>query len=357
MMKKFSTLVAAFMLLSFACGLQAKPVKNVIFMIGDGMSMTQVYSAVVATGEPLTMMGMPYATMQETQSADSKITDSAASGTALACGVKTKNHMLGMNPDSVAVESIMDLAARNGKTTGEVVTCYITHATPAAYVAHQVDRGYYEPIAKEYVDHGPDVFLGGGLKYFEARKDSCNLSDSLRAKGYEVVYSLEDALNSPSDKLVALLADGHMKSMKDGRGDYLPKAVDLAIRKLDKNKKGFFLMVEGSQIDMRCHSNDINGCVAEVLDFDQAVAVALDFAKRDGNTLVVVTADHETGGLALLQTTPVAEGQSVKSKFSTTGHTGIPVPVFAYGPGAENYCHMIQNSDHKAILTKLMKLK
>lgn len=336
----------------------AKPVKNVIFMIGDGMGMNQVYSAAWFQGKPLAMMSeTSNVTFAETYSANKKVTDSAAGGTALSCGQKTKNYMVAMSPDSIPMETILEQAARNGKSTGVVVTCYLTHATPATFVAHQIDRGMLEEIAQDFLKTTPDVTIGGGKKYFEARKDGLNLSDSLRAKGLDVVYTLEDAENSSNDRVFALLADEHLPKMTEGRGDALPKSVDLAIRKLSKNKKGFFLMVEGSQIDMRCHSNDIEGSIAETLDFDKAVEVALDFARRDGNTLVVVTADHETGGLSITQTDPYKKETPVKVKYTVTGHTGVPVPVFAYGPGAENYQKMMDNTEHKGIIAKLMGLK
>ena len=346
------------LLLASMTALAAKPqVNNIIFMIGDGMGLNQAYVGVQRYGQLLSFMQMPYATLQETWSANQKITDSAASGTALACGIKTNNYMIGMSPDTVAVESILAQSARNGKSTGEVVTCYIPHATPAVFVAHQPDRGMYEEIAMDYLHNTPDVVIGGGRKYFENRKDSLNLSDSLRAKGFGVYYNLSDAQAGTDARLAVMAADGHMPKLAEGRGDFLPDGVSLALDRLSRNKKGFFLMVEGSQIDMRCHSNDIEGTADEVVDFAKAVQVALDFARKDGHTLVVVTADHETGGLALLQSTPLNPGDPIKGKYTTTGHTGVPVPVYAYGPGAEEYTHLIQNSDHKAIMARLAGLK
>ena len=361
-MKKIISLSAAMLAFVFvftACCKKEEPkAKNVIFMIGDGMGISQAYAAHWINGGHLCMMDEAQnITLQQTFSANSKITDSAASGTALATGVKTNNYMVGMTPDSVALESILAQAARNGKATGEVVTVFLQHATPAAFVAHQPDRGMYEEIAMDFLKTTPDVMLGGGVKYFEHRSDSLNLSDSLRARGFDVVYTLEDAQQSSSDKLLALLAEDYMPTMLEGRGDYLPQAVDLAIKKLNTNKNGFFLMVEGSQIDSRCHANDLPGTIAETIDFDKAVKVAIDFAKADGNTLVVVTADHETGGLALLQKTETDDMEHFAGKYSLKSHTGIPVPVYLFGPGAELYETMGDNTMHKAIMAKVMGLK
>lgn len=262
-----------------------------------------------------------------------------------------------MSADSVRQESILALAAQNGKSTGIVVTCALTHATPAAYVAHQTNRNMLEEIAEDFVRHTPDIVIGGGRRDFEKRSDKVNLSDQIREKGHEVCYTMDDLKQTASDKVFALLADGHLP-LRAKRGGYLPDAVSLAIHKLNQNKKGFFLMVEGSQIDMRAHSGDTLPLIEEVLDFDKAVAVAVDFAKKDKHTLVVVTADHETGGMAVLQDKAYRENEKFKARFSTTGHTGIPVIVYSYGAGAEAYKGIIMdNSDHKALLSRLMKLK
>ncbi|MBP5170554.1 MAG: alkaline phosphatase [Bacteroidales bacterium] len=359
MKKMFWMLAVACLMLAGCQKKDSEPVvKNVIFMIGDGMGLNQAYAGAWAKGEPLQMMASTTAfALQETWSADNKVTDSAASGTAMACGVKTYNYAIGLDRDSVPVESILEQSARNGKATGIVVTCAMTHATPASFVAHQTNRNKGEEIAVDIVHSPVEVMIGGGRKHFEARKDSLNMSDSLRAKGFDVVYTLEDAINSSSKYLAAFCAEDKLPTVVDGRGDFLPKAVELAIKKLKKEKNGFFLMVEGSQIDMRCHSNDMVGEIGEMLDFDDAIAVALEFAKKDKHTLVVITADHETGGLAILQKGEYEGAEKFRHKFTTTGHTGVPVPIYAYGPGSENYEGLMQNSDHKAIMSRLMGLK
>lgn len=345
----------------------AKPVKNVIFMIGDGMGLNQAYSGVMAQGEPLVMMSQADAVaLQETWSANKKITDSAASGTALACGVKTKNGMIGMSADSLEVTSILELASRNGKASGIVVTCQMFHATPASFFAHNVTRKDNEDISRDLLTFSPDIIIGGGRKYLENRKDGFPLVAELQAQGKQVFLSWEDLKQSdallkgkPSsqESLIAFCADEHMPDALAGRGDYLPEAVAASIEYLKQDKDGFFLMVEGSAIDFRCHASDIDGSVAETLDFDKAVQVAVEFARKDKQTLVVVTADHETGGLSLLQSEDYKPGKSLKHKFNTTGHTGVAVPVYIFGAGAEAYPAFMQNSDHKAIMSKLMKLK
>lgn len=345
----------------------AKPVKNVIFMIGDGMGLNQAYAAAMVEGHALTMMSQAdHVALQETWSANKKITDSAASGTALACGLKTKNGMIGMGPDSLRVQSLIELSAQNGKSTGIVVTCHLFHATPAAFFAHNVSRKNYEEISRDLLTFSPDIMIGGGSKYLENRKDSFPLTQALQEQGKQLFYSLDELKQSgalaeadPSKQasLMAFCAAENMPYHLDGRGDYLPEAVALAIDYLSKDKDGFFLMVEGSSIDFACHASDMDRSVAEALDFDRAIQVAVDFAKQDKNTLVVVTADHETGGLSILQSEDYQEGKTLKHKFTTTGHSPVPVPVYVFGAGAEVYPCFMQNSDHKAIMSKLMKLK
>lgn len=345
----------------------AKPVKNVIFMIGDGMGLNQAYAAAMVKGEPLVMMSQAEAiALQETYSANKKVTDSAASGTALACGVKTKNGMIGMDADSSRVESILRLADRNGKSTGIVVTCHLFHATPAAFFAQNVARGNYEEISRDLLTFSPDVFIGGGANFLKNRKDGFPLAEELQAKQHQLFYNWDDMKQSQAflaghpekqGSLMGFCAEEHLPDMLEGRGDYLPQAVAMSIDYLSRDKDGFVLMVEGSAIDFACHSSDVSGSVAETLDFDKAVQVAIEFAKKDKNTLVVVTADHETGGLSILQKEDYQEGSTLKHKYTTTGHTGVPVPVYIYGAGAEAYPAFMQNSDHKAIMSRLMKLK
>ena len=337
--------------------LAAKPVKNVIFLIGDGMGLNQVYAAALVKGAPLYMMQDTKTGLILTYSYDNGITDSAAGGTALATGVKTRNSMIGMGPDSLNVESLLHMAARNGKSTGVMSTSALTHATPASFVANQVSRGMQNEIALDFVKQGPDVFIGGGRRYFEEREDGVDLTEQLKSKGYEVVYDLEQAEASGSAKLAALLADDHLPDVISGREYLLPEALNIALERLSRNKKGFFLMVEGSKIDMRCHVRDIMGSVAETLEFDETVKVALDFARKNKNTLVIVTADHETGGLSVLQNAPYRKGEELIVHFSTGGHSGVPVPVYSYGPGSDNFTGVLENTYFKATLARLMKLK
>ncbi len=328
----------------------AKPPKNVIIMIGDGMGFNQVQAALTVNGNSLNMALFPYTGISKTYSANDYITDSAAGGTAIACGVKTNNGMIGVTPDSVQKSSVLAVAEKNGLSTGVVVTCNLTHATPASFYAHAGSRNSTQEIAGWFPASGIDVAIGGGIADFEKRKDGRNLSAELKSGGYQVVYSMEEAGGEKAGPLLALLAEDHPKKVSEGR-DYLPKAVSLALSRLSQNKKGFFLMVEGSQIDWGGHNNDQDYMVSETVDFDKAVGAALAFARKDGNTLVIVTADHETGGTAVREGS--FEKKTVKIDFTKVKHTGAPVPIFAYGPGAEQFTGWLENTVYKDKILRL----
>lgn len=331
-----------------------KAPKNIILLIGDGMGLAQVYAGMVANGNKLELERCTHSGFSKTYSSSNFTTDSGAGGTAIACGVKTKNGMIGMGPDSIKVESTLELASRNNLATGMVTSCNITHATPASFIAHQIDRDMYDEIAADFLKTDIDVFIGGGRKNFEKRIDGRNLSEELKAKNYQVVYSLDSVQSIKSGKLAGLLYDQHNPPMPE-RGTMLPDATVAAIDILDNNSKGFFLMIEGSQIDWAAHDNNADQVIKEVLDFDATVGKVLDYAKKMGNTLVVITADHETGGLTILN--GKMGNADLKTAFSSKGHSGVPVPVFAYGPGAENFSGFMENISFKAKFMKLLKIK
>jgi len=318
------------------------------------MGIAQIYAGMVANGNSLQLERCTFSGFSKTYSANNFTTDSGAGGTALACGVKTKNGMIGMSPDSVSVASILELSEKNKLSTGLVVACSVTHATPASFIAHQVNRDMNEEIAADYLKSNVDVFIGGGRKYFEDRTDGRNLTNELKAKNYQIAYNLNDVKSIKSGKLAGLLYEDQNPGMPE-RGSMLPDAAMTAIDILATNKKGFFLMIEGSQIDWAGHDNNSVQLIKEVLDFDQTIGRVLDFAKKDGNTLVIITADHETGGLTILN--GKFSSDKMNALFSTKNHSGVPVPVFAYGPGAENFSGFMENISFKAKLKKLLKLK
>ncbi|MES2388074.1 MAG: alkaline phosphatase [Bacteroidota bacterium] len=350
--------------LLFACGMlcavpgisrhlvkkpKVKKAKNIIFLIGDGMGTAQIYAGLTSAGK-LNLERFKVIGFSKTNSSNDYITDSAAGATAFSIGEKTYNGAIGVDATGAAKPTILEIAEKNGLATGLVATCSITHATPASFIAHVKSRSQDEDIAADFLKTDIDLFIGGGRKFFEKRKDNRDLTKELAANKYALKYKLEDVEASGDNKIAALLADESLPKMSEGRGDMLPRSTTAAVNMLHNNKKGFFLMVEGSQIDWGGHDNTSSYIISEMVDFDQAVGKALDFAEKDGETLVVVTADHETGGYTLVGGN--FEKKEVEAKFTTTHHTAVMVPVFAYGPGAEAFAGIYHNN---TIFNKFME--
>jgi alkaline phosphatase len=320
---------------------ETKSGRNIILMIGDGMGLTQITGARTVKGGKLNMLRCRTIGIQSTHAADKYVTDSGAAATAMACGKKTNYYYLGVDPEGNPLTNIVEILEKNGLSTGLITTSEITHATPAAFYAHQVDRYKYEAIAMELISKGVDFFLGGGKMYFNQRSDGLNLIDSLLIHDYQVTDDL--GLVAGKNKAAVFISENIPLTYLHGRGDVLPNAVTVAAYRLQSNKKGFFMMVEGAQIDWAGEDNDQDYLMAEMLDFDRAVGRAIDFADDDGNTLVIITGDHETGGYALTDGN-LAE-HTVQGQFITWLHTGAMVPVFAYGPREEEFAGVYENTD------------
>ena len=348
-MKKTLSFVSLIALSFFA--LAQSEVKNVILLIGDGMGLAQSYAAYLANDKSLSMYTMPYTGLSITSCADREVTDSGAGGTAIATGHKANYKAIGLDKNNISHPSLLKIAKQYGKSTAIVCSCDLTHATPAAFVANVKNRDLQEQIALSYLEEYCDIALGGGAERFtsKGRKDKLNLIDSLAKRGYAVVYSQDELSKCESEKIFGLFAEGHLPEASK-RGGVMQQYMLKALEQLDKNPNGFFMMLEGSRIDMEAHLNKYDAMVEETLDFDRCVAIALDFAKRKGNTLVVVTADHETGGLTL-----PAKGSKTQDKWTTLNHTGVPVPIYSFGPGAENFTRVMQNTDIFFEIYKLMK--
>jgi len=325
-----------------------KKAKNVIVLIGDGMGPAQVYSLILTSHETTAFQRFPYSGFSITKSASNEITDSAAGGSAIANGKKTNNGVIGMDSDSIAVPNMLEMFSEQGKKTGVVVTCAVTHATPAAFLAHNTSRKNNEAIALEISEkEEANVIFGGGRKYFTEREDGLDLLSKMWEKGWNIYDSIPQIEDNNAKTMV--LADRKHLPEAPKRGDFLPNATAKAIEMLD-NENGFFLMIEGSQIDFACHDNDSATLVEEMRDFNKTLDVVLDFAEKDGNTLVVVTADHETGGLTFID----PEGRYTRTdfKFTTGSHSAVFVPIFAYGPGAERFSGIMDNTE---IISKIME--
>ena len=335
---------------TFTQKFKSKKPKNVIMMIGDGMGVSHIYAGLTANHGHLFLDNFKQIGFSKTQSSNNYITDSAAGGTALSAGQKTYNGAIAVNTDTIPIKTILEMAEEKGLSTGLVSTSAITHATPASYIAHQGSRGSYEDIAADFLKTDIDVFIGGGYKHFAQRADKRDLTKDLQQKGYQVLRKMDEIAKVKTGKLAGLIADEH-NDPAPKREMSLPLSTQTALNILAQNKKGFFIMVEGSEIDWGGHQNNTIYIVNEMLDFDQAIGKALEFAAKDGETLIVVTADHETGGFALVGGN--MKTGMVKGAFTTGDHTGVMVPVFSYGPGAENFTGIMENTE---IAKKIMKL-
>lgn len=300
---------------------EGSQVKNVIFMIGDGMGSEQLWAGWLANKGQLNIVTLPVTGFSRTISASHTVTDSAAGGTALACGHKAVNGHVGLTPAGHSVVSLLNLAEEQGKSTGLVVTKDITDATPAAFYAHVADRRMAAEIAAQLPASGAEFVRGGGSSHFTAEQLA-----AMRAEGMDI----------------ELAAEGHMAPASQ-RGDVLPQDVTRALEVLSANEKGFFLMVEGSQIDTAAHANDLREMVYEMLDFDKAVGVVLEWMKAHPDTLLVITADHQTGGLSLLGGD--REKGTLRGVYTTGGHNGIAVPVYAAGPGSAVFGGIHENTE------------
>ena len=329
----------------------SKP-KKVILLIGDGMGLSQVSSAIYYQDKPSNFERFPYIGLINTSPSSGKVTDSAAGATAFSTGEKTYNQAIGVDKNAVPLNLITEQLKGQGLSNGLIATSSITHATPASFFAKVDRRKKEELIASQMHTSAIDFFAGGGVKFFNSRADGKNFLDSLTAYNFSVnTTALRGNLTFDNKAKYAFLLAASAMPPAINRGNFLPNATASALEFLDQNQDGFFLMVEGSQIDWAGHDNNAEYLVSEMLDFDKTIGLALDFASKDGETLVLVTADHETGGFTL--SASKGDYNSLSPTFSTGGHSATLIPVFAFGPGAERFAGVYQNTD---IYHKIMSL-
>jgi len=319
---------------------------NIILMIGDGMGLSQISTGMYANGNKTVLEEFEYVGLSKTHSSNYLVTDSAASATAMASGVKTFNQAVGVDEDYKKTKSILEICKEKDFNVGLVVTSEIVHATPACFYANNKSRYDYEDIALQLSEHSVDLFVGGGEDYFNKRKDKRNLLEEM--SGYTFVNSLEEFNKTTSKKIGFFTYPGKPPPKNLGREPSLESLTEISLNKISKDKS-FFIMVEGSQIDWGGHDNSLNYVLSEFKEFDLAIAKALEFAKADGNTLVIVTADHETGGLSLSGGN--VNKSRVRADFNSGSHTGTMVPVFSYGP----YSNLFRGIyDNTAIFDKML---
>ena len=326
--------------------------RNVILMIGDGMGLSQVSAPYYYGDEDPAFNRFRHIGLARTSSGSDPVTQSPAAATALSTGYKTYNMAVGVDMDTIPRENIVELVSKQGYLTGIIATSSITDATPAGFYAHQPDRYLQHEIAMDLVKSEVDFFAGGGIKYF---LDTTG-TDHFKANGIEVNFAKLKKIKKPlaGNRYGFLLGAERMPAMLEGRKDFLKNASTIAIDYLSTGEHGFFLMIEGSQIDWAGHGNQVEYMLTEVNDFEQVIDAVLDYAEKDGETLVIVTADHETGGFTLGaagENGYDADYSIIEPTFATTNHSAALVPVFAFGPGAESFAGIYENTEifHKMI--------
>lgn len=334
--------------------IQERPT-NIILMIGDGMGISQITAGLYSNDNRLQLERFKHIGLHKSHAFNKLVTDSAAGATAFSCGKKTYNYAVGVDADTIPCKTIMEEAKERGLATGMVVSSTIVHATPAAFIAHNEYRKNYEAIAAEFPGSGIDFFVGGGLKFFQNREsDSRDLCAEMRSSGYVIQDHFHDNIDQivpePNKPFGFLTANEDPLPFERGRSYLLPATLAGIDHLQHRSKHGFFLMVEGSQIDWGGHANESTYIISEMLEFDKIIGKVLDFAEHNPGTLVIVTADHETGGYSILESSSM---NALQTAFTTIGHTADLIPVFAYGPGAETFQGIYENT---ALYDKIMNL-
>jgi alkaline phosphatase len=355
--------------------------KNIILLISDGMSLSQVSSYRLLKGGPnerIAVDKFPISGIVLTHSQDAIVTDSASSATAFSTGKKTNNGALGLDQDNQVLENFTEIIDKYGYVSSLISTSEITHATPAAYASHVDLRWKTDEISLQMMDSDVMTILGGGRHFFMPeeiggkRSDEVNLLEEIKTS-HTILTKKTDMDNfdhSNKGRVVGLFADEALRdtdtpenhSLEPTSSEMLNFALKRSEQFNSSGCNGFFVMVEGSQVDWAGHANNLDYLKREMEDFDEAVRTALDFAKNNQETLVIVTADHETGGLLIEPATPTNyTSPEVKFSFNTGigygSHTGVPVPVYAYGPGAINFTGTLDNTDIFYAMIEALDLK
>ena len=314
---------------------------NIIMMIGDGMGLSQISSGMYSNNNYTSLERSHHIGLIKTHSFDNLITDSAAAGTAMSSGTKTYNRVVGMDENFSPVKSILEILRDKGYMTAIIATSTIVHATPASYYSKVKSRYQYDEIASQLSKSNINFFVGGGEKHFNDRRDKRNLINEM--DDYLFANNLESFIKINSNKIGFLTIYGDPIGKHEGREPSLEDMVQATLQKLSSFNKPFFLLVEGSQIDWGGHDNDSEHLISEMLEFDRTVGVVFDFANKDKNTTVVITADHETGGLSI--TDGNLEDSKVVNKYVSEDHTGTMVPIFSFGPYSSLFNGIYDNTE------------
>ncbi|WP_198672977.1 alkaline phosphatase [Algoriphagus litoralis] len=330
---------------TFASDGTSLPVKNIILLIGDGNGLAQISAGLFANGGELNLSQLKNMGLVKTQAADDFTTDSAAGATAYATGKKTNNRALGVAPDGTSLPNLPKILASYGFSSGIITTDQLTGATPASFYAHHSERDDSEQIASYLPVSKLDLFIGGGKKAFGSQVSK------LESTGVELLTELDQIADSKAERVGFFSSEGSNPTMEKGRGDFLSKSALAGTAFLKAKNQPFFLMIESAMIDSGGHSNSTSTIVEEMIDFDQVIGEMIRFADENPGTLLIITADHETGGVSLPQGN--VETGEVELAYHSDDHTGILVPIFAYGPHSGDFRGIYENA---AVFDKVMEL-
>jgi alkaline phosphatase len=319
------------------------PVKQILLLIGDGNGLAQISSGIVANGGELTLTQLRTIGLVKTQAADDFTTDSASGATAMATGQKANNRALGLNASGDSIPNLPYFLSQKGFKTGLVTNDELTGATPAAFFAHHPERDAAAAIAGYLPASALNLVIGGGGKHFKKEK--------LSQAGFTLVSDMQEVGEVKELRVAHFASEGGIPSMEAGRGNFLSQAFLQASSYLGKGKSPFFLMLEAAKIDSGGHSNSPSTIVTELLDFDRVLEEAIRYADTHPGTLVLVTADHETGGVSIPQGD--LERREVELAFHSDDHTGILVPLFAYGARSRAFAGVYDNTE---IFHRLLKV-
>ena len=327
---------------------------NIILFIGDGMSIAQWQTGMIMSDTPLNIERMHSVGMVTTNSSTDFNGDGPSHGPAIASGRNTRKGAVGISPDGKPLKSIVEYASENGLATGIVSANTLLEGSIAPFVAHVESRMQTKNIAEAYVKQAPDIFIGGGMSYFQNSGNDRNLLDELKGKGYNIIKGIDGIGNTCDGKLAVFTSESSMPDILHGRGNTFTESVRSAINFLSHSNKVFFLLVGDMFIDRASHACNTELVGLETIDLDRAIGIALDFAEKDGNTLVIVVGGPEASGMVL--TDGNMQKHEVIAKWAMHGmiHTGTMIPMFSYGPGSEYLQGIIKNTDLFFHIKKLL---
>lgn len=319
------------------------PVKNVILLIGDGNGLSQISSSVLANKGQLTLTQLKNIGLIKTTAADNFTTDSAAGATAFATGKKTKNRFIGVDAEGKKTPNLTEVLSEKGFNAGVITTDEIVGATPSAFYAHQKDRGMEKEIAEDLLTSKLTFLASGGKSKISPNHQ------------FSVANQPEEIGKNKADKLAYFMSENGVPQVLKGRDNLLSNVVENGLSFLKNKKKPFFMMIEAAQIDSGGHSNNVGTIVTEGIDFDRAITKAIQFADNNPGTLVVITADHETGGFSIPHGD--MKTSTIEGDFTTDDHSATLIPVFSYGSGSENFTGVYENNEIFHKILKALKLK